>query len=29
LVLLAGVAESVVAGRYLATQREEPQTGRD
>jgi hypothetical protein len=29
LVLLAGVAESVVAGRYLAAQREEPQTGRD
>jgi len=29
LVLLAGLAESLVAGRYLATQREEPQTGHD
>jgi hypothetical protein len=29
LVLLAGIAESVVASRYLATQPEEPQTGRD
>jgi hypothetical protein len=29
LVLLAGVAESVVASRYLATQQKEPQTGRD
>jgi len=27
LVLLAGIAESLVASRYLATQREEPQTG--
>jgi len=29
LVLLAGIAESVVASRYLATQPEEPQTGHD
>ena len=29
LVLLAGIAESLVASRYLATQREEPQTGHD